>query len=84
MGEVQVWGRGMCVGSLNCGESWFLVPLSSESSALAVYLKLPLSHAQTEKNIIVVRGGVLVWWQKKKKNVYGMGACVIVYQAEQG
>jgi len=26
-----------------------------------------------------------VWWQKKgKKNMYGVGACVIVYQAEQG
>ena len=26
-----------------------------------------------------------VWWQKKgKKNVYGVGACVIVCQAEQG
>ena len=69
MGEVQVWGRGMCVGSLNCGESWFLVPLSSESSALAVYLKLPpLSHAQTEKNIIVVRGGVVA--EEKEKCVW--------------
>ena len=81
MGEVQVWGRGMCVGSLNCGESWFLVPLSSESSALAVYLKLLLSHAQRKISLWSEE----VWWQKKgQKNVYGVGACVIVYQAEQG
>ena len=33
---------------------------------LAVYLRLPLSHAQTEKNIIVVRGGVVAEERKDK------------------
>ena len=33
---------------------------------LAVYLGLPLSHAQTEKNIIVVRGGVVAEERKEK------------------
>ena len=33
---------------------------------LAVYLRLLLSHAQTEKNIIVVRGGVVAEERKEK------------------
>ena len=32
----------------------------------AVYLRLPLSHAQTEKNIMVVRGGVVAEERKEK------------------
>lgn len=33
---------------------------------LTVYLRLPLSHARTEKNIIVVRGGVVAEERKEK------------------